>query len=275
MTFKDIKNNDKLIKRVSNSIINGNISHAYIFEGGSEKDRKAVADAFTKAVLCGVNPGIGCDSCIVCRKIEHGNHEDIIFVEKDVNSIKDEAIEELQKKLKKKPFAGERNIAVIKDADTMTSRANNRLLKTLEEPFAGTVIILLSDHAENFTKTIISRCAVLRWNPFTDDDSGGHEAIAEEIIQMLISGTPSYARRPIITNLAEDRDSALKTLSAMESVFGRYAKERCYGKEAIRKAVSCIEEAQQDLKRGLSSGYSLKNMMLKIENVMLEMGDEI
>ena len=57
---------------------------------------------------------------------------------------------------------GDRNIAVIKDADTLTVRAQNRLLKTLEEPFEGTVIMLLSENRENLLDTIKSRCIMYR-----------------------------------------------------------------------------------------------------------------
>ena len=55
----------------------------------------------------------------------------------------------LQERLSKKPYYGDRNIAIIKDADTMTAKAQNRLLKTLEEPHPGTVIILLSKNILN------------------------------------------------------------------------------------------------------------------------------
>ena len=76
------------------------------------------------------------------------NHEDIFYVRKDGNSIKDENMSALQERLKNKPL-GERNIAIVEDADTMTLRAQNRILKTLEEPPSGTVIILLSENTES------------------------------------------------------------------------------------------------------------------------------
>ena len=47
-------------------------------------------------------PGIGCDECANCRKIETGNYEDLHIVESDGMSVKDEQIEKLQEKLKRK-----------------------------------------------------------------------------------------------------------------------------------------------------------------------------
>ena len=76
-------------------------------------------------------------------------------------SVKDEQISKLQAELQKKPL-GERNLAVIKDADTMTKRAQNRILKTLEEPYEGTVIFLLSENRENIIDTVKSRCVIYR-----------------------------------------------------------------------------------------------------------------
>ena len=267
MTFKDIKNNEQLIKRTSDIIIKGNISHAYIFEGASRGDRVTAADCFAKAVLCGAFPGSGCDSCTVCRKIDHGNHEDISYVEKDENSVKDESIEELQEKLKKKPFSGDRHIAIIRDADAMTARAQNRLLKTLEEPFPGTVILLLADSVENFTKTILSRCVVLRWNPFGGTCCGETAEKAEAFIKTLLSREPFYLKKRMAAELSENKDEAFVLLDAMEVLFGRYLREHFYGIEDVKAAVSCIEEARQELKRGMKPSQSIKRMMLKMEGI--------
>ena len=122
MILKDIENNEKIIERLEYITKEEQLSHAYIFEGNRQCDKKLVADCFIKAVLCENSKGTGCSECAACKKIEHGNHEDVMYVEKSGNSIKDEAIEELQSRLKNKPVSGFRNIAVIQDADTMTIR---------------------------------------------------------------------------------------------------------------------------------------------------------
>ena len=266
MTFDDIGNNDLLIRRISDSIVRGGVSHAYIFEGSSDTDKKTITDCFAKALLCAERPGTGCGRCAVCKKIDHGNHEDIIYVEKDEISVKDEAIEELQAKLKRKPFGGERSIAVIVDADTMTDRAQNRLLKTLEEPFPGTVIILLSENALNLRQTVLSRCAVMRWRPFA---ACGSESLTEEaecIVRAILKREPFYLSKSKIMNLAGSRDDAYKLLDSMETVCGGYIRRREYGAEAVGSAIGCIEEARRDLKRGINTGYALKGMILKMED---------
>ena len=69
-------------------------------------------------------------------------------------------------------------MVVIKDADTMTLRAQNRLLKTLEEPFEGTVMILLSENRENLLETIKSRCVLYRIEGEKQETAAGESAEA-------------------------------------------------------------------------------------------------
>jgi len=264
MTFKDVKNNDLLIKRVSGAILRGNVSHAYVFEGAC-RDKKLLAESFAKAVLCAANPGAGCDCCQTCRKISHGNHEDVIYVEKDGLSIRDEAIEELQGKLKRKPCAGERNIAIIADADTMTKRAQNRLLKTLEEPCPGAVIILLSDNTENLTKTILSRCVVLRWNNFTADSRDEREDKARDAANLILDGASFYRINSKVMEFAESREDAYRMLDSMELLFGEHLKGRIYGRAALLGAITQIEQARRDMKFGMNVAYALKSMILNME----------
>jgi len=261
MMLKEVTNNDLLIKRISRSIQSGNISHAYIFEGNACADKRMLADGFVKALLCDAAQGVGCGFCITCIKIANGNHEDIIYVQKDGASIKDEAIEDMQERFKKKPFAGERNIAIIEDADTMTARAQNRLLKTLEEPFPGAILILLANNSESLIKTILSRCVIMRWNPFVTEDFGELLEEAEDLVKTLLNGEAFYLNKLKMTRLFENRDDAYQLLDCMQMLCGKSIKEHS-GREYV--AIKCIEEARQDLMRGMNVAYTLKSMILKI-----------
>ena len=150
--------------KLGDAVRSGIVSHAYIIEGDNNIDKMGFARAFCQALTCREMPGEGCGRCVNCRKIADGNHEDLYVVEPDdqtaaktgTNSIKDAAVEELQVRLKEKPTAGEHNMAVISDGDTMTTRAQTRFLKTLEEPPDGTVIMILSNlgviHREDLKK---------------------------------------------------------------------------------------------------------------------------
>ena len=270
MIWSDVSGNERITQRIAATIKRGRLPHGCIIEGASCVDKTLIAKRFAKALLCGDRPGIGCDACAVCQKINRDAHEDVLCAEGDENSVKDEEIEALQEKLKRKPFAGERNIAIIKNADGMTRRAQNRLLKTLEEPIPGTVLLLLSENVENLEKTILSRCAVYRFAPFRVPTHEDWMEEAEALAQMLLDGAPFYQAKIKMTALADDKENACKLLDAMETVYGNALRKKDGSPEAgapmrLKQAILAIEEARRDLRRGGPMGYTLKNLLLAME----------
>lgn len=270
MTFKDIKGNDKLVERLKETINGKGVTHAYIFEGDTQTDKLMFAKSFVKAILCETNKGSGCQVCGSCLKIEHENHEDVFYAQvTEKGNTKDEAISQLQVSLSKKPCAGDRNIAIIKDADSMTLKAQNRLLKTLEEPHPGTVIILLSNNIQNLTQTILSRCVIFRING--QDLTGEAQGIEteKEIVEMLLERAPFYKIKDKISSICKDKEESMRLLDGMERVYRdllilNQENSRLYKRSDINKIVGYIEEARRDLQLGVNTAYSLKNMLLKI-----------
>lgn len=268
MKFEQIEGNEALVARLTRAIQNGNVSHAYLFEGEAVLDKKAFAEVFIKAILCRQAPGVGCDHCLSCQKINHGNHEDLIYVEADGRSIKDEAIEQMQERLRTKPF-GDRNIAIICDADTMTLRAQNRLLKTLEEPSQGTVLILLSENMENLTQTILSRCVKFRLHYFGKESYEGMMETAGTVADMLLEGQPFYKRKKAISDIMKDAGQTNAFLDALEQTYRDLLidgseKGKLYKKNQIYKNVALIEQAKRQIQRGVAKSYALKDLMIKI-----------
>lgn len=273
MILCNITCNDKLIERLQYLASSENLSHAYIFEGDSCADKVLIAKAFVKAILCEERKGQGCYQCITCSKIDQFVYEDLHFVggEGEESSIKDEDIEELQNKLKKKPFAGNRNIAIIKNADTMTVRAQNRLLKTLEEPPEGTIIILLSENTENLVQTILSRCVVFRVNPLDTEENALVREQAETIVRMILNREPFYSLNIKLEEYVEDKTSAIKLIDSMEIIYRdfvckRSKESRNYTSDEIYNAVRAIEEARRELNQGIKVSYTMKKLVIKLED---------
>lgn len=262
------------------------VSHAYIFAGSSGRDEKILAREFAKAVLCEhSSEGDSCGQCRTCRKMEHGNYEDYIEVSGEGGRIKDEAVEALQGRLAMKPYAGDRHIVVIEDADTMTLRAQNRLLKTLEEPAPGTIFILLCANTEGLAATILSRCVLFRIN---GEDHDADEAVKDSVAKlsaMAAEGAPFYRMSKVVGDLIAEESSPYEFLDSMERrmrdmaicrydpdarmIFDKQDQEelrrlgRLMGEKRIAAAVRAIEEARQDLNGNINTGYALKNMLLK------------
>lgn len=266
MSLSKYQLNKKLIDRISSSIVSGRVFHAYIIEGDAISDKEGFAREFCKAVVCSERPGTGCDVCINCRKMDHGNYEDLHFIESDGMSVKDEQIFKLQADLKKKPI-GSRNLAIIKDADTMTIRAQNRLLKTLEEPFAGTVIILLSENRENLLETIRSRCVLYRLEDIKENTKG--QELSEMVFEAISDGKKFFELKQIISAKIKSRDDAVALLDGLERIYEKLLtwedpRRKIYGKEEIIKAIEYIEAARRDLHAKVNYQYALKNLILKI-----------
>ena len=231
---------------VSSAILHGMVPHAYIIEGDHNTDKSGFARAFAKALLCAEAPGEGCDQCRTCRRIDSGNYEDLYCIGPEasrsgsVASIRDQAAEDLQNRLRLKPTGGDRNIAIVEGADHMTVRAQNRFLKTLEEPSEGTVIMLLSENVENLLPTIRSRCIILRLGAPTS--SVEHEM-------------GRYA--------AEIQDQ----VSQKSFFFSQAMKDggSSFSRGAIAEAISLVEQARMDIRRNVNQKYAIRSLILKLE----------
>jgi len=269
MSLNSWNEDRRLAERICSSVAAGNVFHAYIIEGDTCVDKMAFAKDMLKAIICRENPGIGCDDCIDCRKIEHDNYEDLYVVESDGLSVKDDAVFQLQEKLKLKPTGGSRNLAVIKDADTMTVRAQNRLLKTLEEPAPGTVILLLSENRDNLLETIRSRCVAYRLNSLDLGLDAKQMEGASAILQAAMDGENFFHMKELLGRYMKSRDDAFQLLDGMERIYrdflvGKDLRGRLIKKEDIFRHIALIEEARRDLVMKVNHNYAMKNLLIKI-----------
>lgn len=141
------------------------LAHAYLFYGPSGVGKKLTALQFTKALYCLSTTTDACDACVPCRKIAAGNHPDVTLVTPDDTSLKIEQIRALQHRLGYKPYENQRTTIILDGCEYLTPPAANALLKTLEEPPPGTLLILLTGNKTALPLTIISRCQLVPFQP--------------------------------------------------------------------------------------------------------------
>lgn len=267
MSLRDYGQYGRLVERISGAIQQGNVSHAYIIEGDSCIDKEKFARDFTKAVLCEEAPGFGCDGCVTCRKIDHDNYEDLYFARADELSLKDAEIAALQEKLKNRPTGGARNIAIIEGTDTMTARAQNRLLKTLEEPNPGTILFLLSENTENLLPTINSRCITYRLGNYVSERTEIDLSLAEEMMDMLIGRAYFCDVKAKLDKKIKDRKDGFLLLDGLERLFRQYLtgqRQASLRKDKLVLYINYVEEARRDLLANVNYKYAIRNLMLKI-----------
>lgn len=138
----------------------GRLPHALLITGVPGIGKLHFAEAFVAALLC-ENEGTGaCGTCRGCRLLAAGSHPDRIAVrpEEEGKAIPVAAVRGLIERLSLRPQYGPWQVALIEPAERMNANAANALLKTLEEPNAGTLLILVSARPSQLPATIRSRC---------------------------------------------------------------------------------------------------------------------
>lgn len=168
--FGSVVGHEEIISHLQNAIRLGKVSHAYLFGGEHGSGKKLLASLFAMTLQCeghGVEP---CMKCTSCRKALSKNHPDIISVTHEKpNSIGiDEIREQVINDVGIKPYESRYKIYIINDAQKLTLQAQNALLKTIEEPPAYAVILLLADNPDALLPTITSRCVILSLKPVGD-----------------------------------------------------------------------------------------------------------
>jgi DNA polymerase-3 subunit delta' len=174
--FESIVDQEQSIQILSTFLRHGNIPHALLFAGTKGVGKRTTAVRFAMACNCEENlPGLPqrgcnigpCGVCRSCRKIETGNHPDIIHVRPAGAFIKIAQIRELCDTLGLKPYEAKTRVVIISQADVMNPEAGNALLKILEEPPDQTVLILTAVQTSDLLPTIVSRCQPVRFKPIS------------------------------------------------------------------------------------------------------------
>lgn len=168
--FKDIIGHEMIKDHFQKAIEYHKVSHAYILSGEQGMGRKMLAKAFAMTLLCEKSDKEPCMECHSCKQILSGNHPDVIWVTHEkLNSIGvDDIREQINDTIQIKPYSSAYKIYLVDEAEKMTVQAQNALLKTIEEPPAYAIIILMTTNEETFLPTILSRCIKLKLKPLKD-----------------------------------------------------------------------------------------------------------
>jgi DNA polymerase-3 subunit delta' len=135
------------------------ISHAYIFLG-TDDETTGEALRLAQRANCENEYLAPCGFCNSCRKIQNNVHPDVAHIYPEGASIKIEQIRKLILDSAGKAVEGANKVFILHQAHTMTAQAQNALLKTLEDPIADSILIMLSNNLKQLIPTVISRCQV-------------------------------------------------------------------------------------------------------------------
>jgi len=174
--FKEILGHEQIIEHLQNAISLGKVSHAYILNGPDKSGKMMLAEAFATALQCEKHGTEGCMECHSCRQAASHNQPDIIYVhhEKPNTISVDDIREQINQDIVVKPYASPYKVYIVDEAEKMNPQAQNALLKTIEEPPAYAVILLLTVNADAFLPTILSRCIRLNLKAVADEKIRDH-----------------------------------------------------------------------------------------------------
>lgn len=252
----------------------GELHHSIILHGPSPDALRAVALRLAHALECEGDPKKGL--CAACGKVDRGTHPDVhwIGVDEGRKMIAVEQIREMVAGAAMRPYEGRTKVFIIDGAETVSGAGLNAMLKTLEEPSADTVFILLARSADLLLPTIRSRSQAIAIQPSFEGPSreeavaagtavqatrlgraaatlpGADTAWAQEAARAIIEATAQYATaRDVASLLATasdplgdaDPSAALHLLALVLRDLGSLPPEDSLAPDAVRAIQQSID----------------------------------
>jgi DNA polymerase-3 subunit delta' len=216
---------EPLWQRLRAQMSAGKLAHALLITGLPGLGKRQLAVNLAHALLCDrrLPDDRACGSCRACRLAEQGAHPDLFVVgpEEGGRQIKVDQVRALIEQLSLRGQYGGYRVGLIDPADRMNSSAANALLKTLEEPPAGVLLLLTAARPSLLPATIRSRCQALELAAPAPDVARqwlqSHGAPGAEALLGLANGAPLRALQ-LQTARAHDRwRSLLATLERLQA----------------------------------------------------------
>lgn len=269
--FEATGKNRRLLATLENIAKSQRQFHAYIFsldEGGLNPQKREIAKAFIQSVL------IAEGACEHCHKVDSENFEDLTMIRKDdkENTLPKSKIEAMQDFLRRVPLICDKKFAIIENADTLREDTQNYLLKMIEEPTPGSIIVMLCDNHDRLIETVRSRAMLFAFDPFTPPAYMRLEKEAAALIAIVLKGSPFYQLNEYILENIKDRERALEIIECAEVIAGDYLCGRREGEFARRDAVrqrlyrliTALEESKRSIKSNTKPEYALKKAILDV-----------
>jgi len=193
MSLKEVYCQDKAIETFQRATQLGRLSHAYIFAGPDGVGKNKMAKEWAKTLLC-KSPTTestpdgefldNCENCESCLLFQGNAHPDIKYIYKElirfskksenrkktpIDMPKDVITEFVIDQVANRPKTGDKVVFIIDEAEKLNNSSQNALLKTLEEPPAHCIIILLCNRLDKLLPTTLSRCQVVKFGSINED----------------------------------------------------------------------------------------------------------
>jgi len=238
--------------RFLNGLGKGKLHHAWLLHGPAGIGKATLGFEMARTYLCETNrysspEHKACGECHACRMMTAGSHPDFLSVERQWDDRKkrlkrDVNVEQTRNLLSFLSLSGaqsERRVVLVREAGKMNLQAANALLKGLEEPAFGSLLILVCEDVMSVPATVRSRCLLQAMTPLTDDecrgvlgDMGMDDKVLKFAVQ-LAHGQPGKVGPLLDKNIADAllawdhlaRDIATVDIGRLQEWIGRYIRK--------------------------------------------------
>jgi len=182
----------------------GKFPHAYLFSGPEGVGKKQLALEFAKKVL----------------KTEHlKSHPDFQLLDMEGEIVMENVLDFISR-MSYKPFAASHKVAIVNNAHNLNQQSSNALLKTLEEPGEGSVIILISATGQ-LLPTIVSRCQCLTFYEFSPNQLKEFAAeqkltVGDDILEASFGSIARLIRLQSDKKLSAEQQKAIQSLKNIQ-----------------------------------------------------------
>jgi DNA polymerase-3 subunit delta' len=219
VAFEAIEDQPRAVALLRRALADDRVAHAYAFVGPPGAGRTTTALAFAQALMC--ETSVGCGRCRPCALVAARHHPDLHVIvptppetnPKGARAIRIGAVRELERQAALRPAMGRYKVFVVDDADRMTGESPQAFLKTLEEPPARTVLILVLARARAVPATVLSRCQIVRFAPRGDGDAEVRAEARDLLAEVRDKGVEALFRRSQAFD--RDRERAERVVDAL------------------------------------------------------------
>lgn len=200
LCYSQLLGQEKAKRFIDKTLSHERLPHGFLFKGPDGVGKRIYGRGLAAALSCKeTGPRLACGGCSSCRKFYAESHPDFSVVMPDKGAIKINQIRDLIKEISYPPYESSFRVVVLEDVHTMRREAANSLLKTLEEPPPGNLLILTADSSRDILPTLTSRCQVVPFVPLTIEDTRfilegqGVDETSSRILARLSGGSPGGA----------------------------------------------------------------------------------
>jgi len=257
--WDQLRGHREQIEMFRRALHRGRTAHAFLLVGAAGTGKRQFARLVTQCLFCQRRDAAeldACGECSACQQVAASTHPDLIEIgcpegkqdlpiELMIGAPDRRGREGLCHDLSLRPMSASRKVAIIDDADRMNEASANALLKTLEEPPAGSILFLITPSVEPILSTIRSRCQPVRFSPLAEND------VADLLVSLEWEADPQTAAA--IARMSEGSlamasqllDEGVRSLrSSLDEVLRSPGSD---ASAAARKVTDAVEDLAKDL----------------------------